>query len=217
MLPFTREQFVAVFADYNIGVWPVQIVAYALGVGMVASLFVPWRARDRLIGGGLAVMWIWTGATYHWLYFAPVNKAAWLIGALFVLQGAVLLPAAVLRSQLRFGLAPGTAGQIGWFLVAYAAIVYPLIGEWVGHGYPDMPMFGITPCPVTLFTLGLLLLTTAPVPAWLLVIPFLWALVGGSAAFLLDIPQDWLLLFSGAAVPLTAWRNRHRPPEVGRS
>jgi hypothetical protein len=78
-------------------------------------------------------------------------------------------------------------------------------------------MFGITPCPVTLFTLGLLLLTTAPVPAWLLVIPLLWAQVGGSAAFLLDIPQDWLLLFSGAAVPLTAWRNRHRPPEVGRS
>src|SRR5260370_12258317 len=35
-----------------------------------------------------------------------------------------------------------------------------------------MPMFGVTPCPVTIFTFGLLLLTVCPVPRWLFVIPF---------------------------------------------
>jgi hypothetical protein len=66
-----------------------------------------------------------------------------------------------------------------------------------------MPMFGITPCPLTIFTFGMLMLTNAPVPRRLLVIPVAWSLIGGSAAFLLDVPQDWLLLFSGlAAVPI---------------
>ena len=58
-------------------------------------------------------------------------------------------------------------------------------------------MFGVTPCPVTIFTLGMFLLTTSPVPKGLLVIPFIWSLIGGSAAILLHVPQDWVLLASG--------------------
>ena len=81
--------------------------------------------------------------------------------------------------------------------MAYAAIAYPLIGVATGHRYPEMPMFGVTPCPVTIFTFGMLLLTMRPVPRWLLVIPFVWSLIGGSAAILLNVPQDWLLLVSG--------------------
>jgi hypothetical protein len=64
-----------------------------------------------------------------------------------------------------------------------------------------LPMFGITPCPVTIFTFGLFLLA-APVSRWLLVVPVLWALIGGSAAFVLHVPQDWMLLASGFSVML---------------
>ena len=67
-------------------------------------------------------------------------------------------------------------------------------------------MFGFTPCPVTLFTFGLFLLATAPIPRGLLAIPLIWSLIGGSAAFLLGVPQDWQLLFSGAAIVLILWR-----------
>jgi hypothetical protein len=92
--------------------------------------------------------------------------------------------------------------------VAYAAIIYPVIGIATGHAYPEMPMFGVTPCPVVIFTFGLLLLTVRPVPRWLLVVPFIWSLIGGSAAILLQVPQDWLLLFSGAiTVPLLVLRD----------
>lgn len=76
----------------------------------------------------------------------------------------------------------------------------PLLGQLLGPGYPAMPMFGITPCPVTLFTFGLFLLTTEPIPRRLLVIPVIWSLIGGQAAFLLGTPQDWLLFFSGVTV-----------------
>lgn len=212
MLPFTRDQFIAVFADYNVAVWPLQIFAYAIGLGMVVMLIRPPRTSGRIIAAGLAAMWLWTGIAYHWLYFASINGAALLFGALFALQGALFLYAGALRGRLRFGTPADATGWLGAAFVAYAAGLYPLIGLWAGHAYPEMPMFGITPCPVTIFTFGLLLLATAPVSRWLLVIPFAWTLVGGSAALLLDIPQDWPLLTAGiVAVPLIVLRDRGPP------
>ena len=72
-----------------------------------------------------------------------------------------------------------------------------------------MPTFGVSPCPVTIFTFGLFLLTTKRMSHWLLIIPFIWSLIGGSAAVLLNVPQDWLLLVSGLiAVPIIIFRHR---------
>ena len=102
--------------------------------------------------------------------------------------------------------------RLGWAFVAYAFVFYPLVGAWSGHAYPAMPVFGITPCPVTLFTFGMLLLSVDPVPRGLLVVPFLWSLIGGSAALLLGIPQDWPLLLSGiVVVPWVLLRDRGTP------
>jgi hypothetical protein len=211
MLPFTREQFVAVFADYNPGVWPAQMLAYLLGLGIVILLFRRSRAGDRAIGAALAAMWAWTGIAYHWFYFSTINKAALVFGALFVLQGMILFFGAVLRDHLKFGSHTGQTARLGWALVVYAAVLYPLIGSWTAHQYSEIPTFGITPCPVTLFTFGLLMLTTAQVSPWFFVIPFVWSLIGGSAAFLLNVPQDWPLMASGfIAIPLIVLRDRRR-------
>ena len=205
MLPFSPEQFIAVFAEYNTGVWPAQIVAYALGVAMVALLLRRSPASSRSVGLGLSAMWLWTGIAYHWLYFASINNLALIFGALFVLQGAIFLHAAV-RRTIGFGVSAGPRAWFGWALVGYAAVLYPLLGVWLGHAYPQLPMFGITPCPVTIFTFGLLLLTASPVSPWMFAIPLLWSVIGGSAAFLLGVAQDWPLLLSGVGVGLMLLR-----------
>lgn len=210
MLPFTREQFLGVFADYNTAVWPAQIVAYALGLAVVVALLRPSPLGHRFVAGALATMWIWTCVAYHGLFFARINPAALAFGALFVVQGGLFVAAGVAGRRLVFGHSAGCTSALGWVLVAYAAVLYPLLGQWTGHGYPAMPMFGITPCPVTLFTFGVLLLTRAPVPRWLLVIPLAWSLVGGSAAFMLGVPQDWPLFFSGLTIVLLVLRDRRR-------
>ena len=46
MLPFTSEQFLAVFVNYNRAIWPIQIAAYVLGALSIASLFRRTRAAD---------------------------------------------------------------------------------------------------------------------------------------------------------------------------
>jgi Family of unknown function (DUF6064) len=210
LLPFTPDQFLAVFAAYNLAVWPAQLVAYLLSLGMVVALLRPTRWTHRIVGVGLGLMWVWTGVVYHAMFFAPINKAAHAFAALFVVQGLLFAHAALLRSKLRFARRHGLRAWLGWALIAYSALIYPLIGV-AGHGYPAMPMFGITPCPVTLFSLGVLLLAHGPVPRRLLVIPLVWALVGGSAAFLLTVPQDWLLIASGLLVVPWLWRRRSGP------
>jgi hypothetical protein len=209
MLPFTPEQFLGVFMNYNNAIWPIQIAAYVLGAISIASLFRKTRAADRVIAGILAAMWLWTGVAYHALSFSVINKAAYIFAALFIFQGCYLIYAGVYRDQIRFGLRPVIATGVGISFVVYAVIVYPLIGVATGHRYPEMPMFGVTPCPVTIFTFGMLLLTLRPVPSWLFVIPFVWSMIGGSAAILLNVPQDWLLLVSGfIASPLMFFRDR---------
>lgn len=212
MLPFTRDAFFAVFAAYNEAIWPAQLVAYALGLFAVAVTFLPVRSSDRIVAAILAVMWAWTGIAYHAVFFAPINRAAYAFAIVFVVQGLLFACTGALKRELRFRFTQRAGSWIGMFFVFYAAVIYPLIGFATGHTYPAMPMFGVTPCPVTIFTFGLLLLTTQSFSRWLLVIPLLWSLVGGSAAFLLGVPQDFLLLASGIiSVPIIIVRDRAKP------
>jgi hypothetical protein len=199
MLPFTTEQFFALFASYNTTIWPAQLVAYALG--LAALIFALWGGAQagRIVAAVLAVMWLWTGAAYHLIHFTAINPAAWLFGAAFLVQGAAFLVVAwggglAFKSEWT-----GTRRAFGLVLVAYAGVLYPLLGRVAGHPWAEIPTFGVTPCPMTIFTFGVLLMASSPVPWWLLVIPVLWAVVGGSAAVLLEVPQDWMLLGGGLA------------------
>lgn len=207
MLPFTVEQFFEVFARYNAAVWPAQIAAYGFGVIALAAALRGGKSASIVIVVVLALFWAWTGTAYHWLRFAEINDAALPFGAMFIGQAGIFVWFAIRREPSTFGYRRGLNSSVGLFLIIYAAILYPLIGLAMGHGYPRMPMFGITPCPVTIFTFGLLLLAhSVPVPV--LIIPVLWSLIGGSAAFLLNVPQDWLLLLSGPATVALLWRAR---------
>lgn len=200
MLPFTPEQFLSVFAAYHTAVWPAPLVAYGAGAIVVAILaFGPRPGTDRTVAAILAALWAWTGAVYHGRYFAAINPAALGFAVLFVSEAALFLPIAFGRGGPRFAYRRDRATVFGVALVAYAAVIYPVLGHAAGHVYPATPVFGITPCPLTLFTLGLMMLAGERPPALLLAIPTLWSLIGGSAAALLDVPQDWPLLFAGVA------------------
>jgi hypothetical protein len=213
MLPFTSAQFFDVFGAYNEAIWPIQIVAYGLGLAATVLLFRPSGPADRVISGTLALMWVWTGVAYHWLHFYPINPAALFFALGFAAQGAIFLLAGVIQDKLRFAYAFALRPAIGLALISYAGVIYPLVGIALGHVYPKAPQFGVTPCPVTIFTFGCLLLLKSPAKWWVFTLPVLWSLIGGTAAFLLDVPQDWILLASGpATVALLAFF----PPQKAR-
>lgn len=194
--PFTTEQFLDVMARYNEAVWPMQVAFYVL-----AGLLVLWgvrssRASDRWASGLLAFLWAWMGVVYHWVFFTSINPAAWLFGALFVAQAAVFLLAGALGARLSFRLETDAYGVTGAAFMAYALVLYPILGALAGHPYPHSPTFGL-PCPTTIVTFGLLLWATRRVPLWVLAVPAIWSLIGTGAALRFGIPEDYGLLVAG--------------------
>jgi hypothetical protein len=214
MLPFTQDQFVAVFVAYNEAVWPAPIAAYLLG-GL--AVYLAARRRElaaRIVPGILGLLWLWNGVAYHWLYFRPINPAATVFGAAFVIQGLLLLVYGSALGRLGFATQAPLRHWAGLTLIAYAMLLYPLLGLAAGHVYPAAPVFGITPCPLTIFTFGVLLLANGS-PWLLVVVPALWSVVGGSAAVLLGVPEDWMLPVAGLiTVALMVWTARHRRPTL---
>lgn len=196
MIPFTTEQFLNVFAEYNRAVWPAQIVLYALALCAVVMTFLRSATSNRLTSGILSFFWLWSAVVYHWLYFSKLNKLAVLLGGLFVLQSLLLFSTGVIRRKLSFRIRADLSGLFGALFVVYALVIYPLLGLLLLHKYPRAPTFGV-PCPITIFTLGILLWTEQKPPWAILIIPLVWSLFGLSAVFLLGMREDVGLAVAG--------------------
>ncbi|MEE9913760.1 MAG: hypothetical protein K4571_18775 [Deltaproteobacteria bacterium] len=195
-IPFTVEQFFAVFRNYNEAICPAQILAYILGLAVIVLAIRRVSLSDRIISAILAIFWMGMGVFYHILHFSVINPAAWIFGIVFILQGLLFLVAGTFLEKLTFRFTVKPLPIIGALFILYAMVIYPVLGIIFGHLYPAAPMFGVAPCPTTIFTIGILLWTIKPVPFYLLIIPFLWSLVGMSAAINLRVPQDYGLVIA---------------------
>lgn len=196
-IPFTVEQFFNIFGTYNVAIWPAQIIAYGLGIFTLGLALRENRLSSGIISGILALFWIWMGVFYHIIQFSGINPAAWIFGSFYILQGFLfcLIGAILGRIAFRFILKP--LPIIGGCFILYAMVVYPLLSISFGHSYPRAPMFGVAPCPTTIFTFGILLWATESLPVYLFVIPLLWSIVGMSAAVNLRVTQDYGLVVAG--------------------
>lgn len=208
-LPFSRLEFLQVFSDYNETIWPAQIFAAALGAVAIALLFSTRRWASRSIATILAIFWTIMGVAYHWLFFSEINTAAYMFGGLFLVAALVFLVEGTVRDRIRFEVSWGFRGWSALLLIAYSFAIYPILGLVATHPYPETPLFGLAPCPTTIFTLALLVTASHPRPFLLAVVPLLWAGIGGSAAVLLDVPQDWGLLVAGL-IWFAVWISRRK-------
>jgi hypothetical protein len=215
MLPFTRAQFFEVFAAYNAATWPAAVLAYPLALLILVLAVRRSRHAGRWIGAVLALMWAWVGLVYHGLFFSRINTAAPIFAVAFLVQAGLFSLHAISGRGLELGRVNGPRIVIGAVLISYAAIAYPVIGLLVGERYPALPLFGVAPCPLLIFTLGLFV-WSRNVVWWLWIVPVLWSLVGGSAAILLSVEPDWALPLA-AAVALGARVADRRQMAVSRS
>jgi Family of unknown function (DUF6064) len=204
-IPFTVEQFFGVFRLYNSTVWPAQVLLVALAVlaVIVVALRRPWSSVA--VSGILALLWVWLGAAYHLAFFARINPVAYGFGALSMLGGLLFAWHGVFRRRLEFAFTSSLRTGLGVALIAFALLVYPVWATLAGHAYPELPTFGL-PCPTTIFTIGLLALSSGKSLRAVLAVPILWSMVGSQAAFLLDVKPDFGLLAAGVvAIGLFVW------------
>ena len=181
-MPFTEQQFFAVFRDYNEMIWPAQALLFLLAI--LAVIGALWRRRG--VAPILAGLWAWCAVAYHWMHFARVNPAAWLFGALFIGTAALI---ARDRDVFAFDDVPPLRGSIGLGIVIYALLAYPAIGYLSGHLYPATPTFD-APCPLTIFTIGLYLMAARPLPLLSLAVPLMWSLLGLPAMLKFGMLED---------------------------
>ncbi|WP_336518158.1 DUF6064 family protein [Pollutibacter soli] len=197
-LPFTVEQFIDVFKNYNQYVFPMQIVFNILGLTVIFISIQKSANADKVINVILSFFWLWMGIVYHLLYFARINKAAYVFGGAFILQGLLFFYQGVLKNKLCYTFRFDKFGWAGLLLVTFALLIYPFLGHAFGHIYPGSPTFGL-PCPTTIFTFGILMWLDKKTPIGILVIPFIWSIIGFFAALQLGIREDTGLLIAGIA------------------
>ncbi len=206
--PFTVEQFLEVFKNYNLMVFPMQIILYLISAVAIYVVIKRNSKSDKIISIILSFLWLWMGIVYHIIFFAAINKAAYLFGGVFVIQGILFLIYGIFQNKISFSFQKDKYGITGIALIIFALIIYPVLGYCFGHIYPSSPTFGL-PCPTTIFTFGLLLLNTKKCPVVILIIPFVWSVIGFMAAFQFGILEDTgLLVASLVTVSLLIYRNR---------
>lgn len=213
-MPFTVDQFFHVFVQYNTVIWPVQLLAYLLGALVVVSLIKPSRTSDIAILLILAALWAWNGIAYHLLSFAPINPAARIFAAFFVLEAVLLAAVPLHTTETVFERRSVSVTAVSAALIIFSMLLYPLWAQVADHRYPAVPMFGVTPCPTTIFTIGVLILGDFKITRWLIPVPVIWSVVGGSAAILLEVPQDISLAVAGAIAVVFLFAGSNRQPTV---
>lgn len=201
--PFTIAEFLGVFVAYNAAIWPAQVGAYVLAVVAIAAL---WLNQPRRIVSILAVMWLWNAIGYHYMFFSTINPAAPLFAGFFALEAVVFAACAVTTNVVSFRIGRDVRTTVGLSFIAYAMIIYPALRLWAGHGFMAGPMFGVAPCPTTIFTIGILLLARGPWVVWLSVVPIMWSVVGLAAVLQLGMVEDFALPIAGLVLLLVLTR-----------
>ncbi|RCW52113.1 DUF6064 family protein [Halanaerobium sp. ST460_2HS_T2] len=196
-LPFAVRDFMNVFKIYNQSIWPMQIVFYLLGFLILLFLKKEKNSSNKIIMGILSFYWLWIGVFYHLTNFSDINKMAYAFGALFILEALIILYAGLIKEYISFNLNFDRYAIIGSIFIIYSMLIYPLIGYFLGHGYPFSPGFGVAPCPTAIFTFGVLLFANKIRTKHLIWIPLIWSIIGTFAAVNLNIMEDYGLFIAG--------------------
>ena len=165
------------------------------------------KSRNKIIGGFLGFLWLWTGIAYHLAFFTEINKAAYVFGGLFVLQGFIFLIETFFRKKLEFEFKGTVMDYIAYFFIIFGIVIYPVLIYILENSLSKTISLGL-PCPSTIFTFGFLMLTTLKFSKYVLIIPGLWTIVGTTAAYKFGVYPDYLMPVSAVIAIIYLMRGK---------
>ena len=195
MFSFTLEDFLAVLAQYNPSIWPLQIFAYLLGILALFFYFKKTKYSERIVLGILSFFWFWNGIIFCPMYWAPSYKYAYMFGALCIIQGFLFMWLSI-KSNLPTGIRTKLHFNTGIIFVAYALVGYNIFGFLLNRVYPEFWPFGLVPCPTVIFTFGLFLVMNKKFPKYVLIVPLIFSIAGFLAVYK-GILEDIVLIIAG--------------------
>jgi Family of unknown function (DUF6064) len=193
-------------------VWPAQLVALALGAGILALLRARSAWRQRCVAAILAAAWLHVAWAFHYERYATINWAAPYFAVAFAIEAALLLWIGAAAARLAVGPPTDWTGRVGLALLVFALIVQPCLGVLHGRPWTQAAMFGITPDPTVVATLGALLTTDVRARWALLGIPMAWCVVGGIFLWAMEEPGYVVMAVAGILSAIAAVAQRRRGP-----
>lgn len=182
---------------YNNAIFPMQIITIAVAVVLTYLLFArPYARINKIMKAYLSFTFAWNGVIFF-LIFGRKLPGVFLGAPLFILV-AILFAWDILANKNQFSL-PETRWQkyLTIFLVL-CAFLYPLIGFVLGHFYPESCIFGVMPCPTTVFALALLAAAIPKVDRKIYILLLIWALPAfGKCLGALNLYEDCVLFWTG--------------------
>lgn len=175
-LMFSPSTYARLVEQYHRNVWPAQLI------GLVAGLTALWLTTSRYSHALrvqallLAGAFLWVGWAFHLQRYATINSAATYLGFAFAVQATLLL-GLLLPGKSELRAESKWTHRTGWLLALAGLIGFPLAGLLIGRSWFQIEVFGVSPEPTALASIGLLLAR----PGWfgrawhglLLVIPVL--------------------------------------------
>lgn len=211
------DDFYSTLQSYNEAFWYMIITTFLLGFVVVYLAARKSKSSSKVISAILSFLWIWSGIVFFIIYYGPMDAeflglvlpGVWYLGGiLFLLQGFLFLILGLVKSSLSFRLGSDWISVVGALMVVYAMVIYPIIGFLTGYGYPRYPVFGIAPCPLTIFSIGLFQWSDRKMPIAIAAIPFIWALMGIMPVLALNVWADIGELLSAIiGFPLVLYHN----------
>lgn len=195
MLSFTLEEFLMGLERYNLSIWPLQIFAYLFGIVILYFSIKKTKYSNKIVLAILSLYWFWNGIVFCLIFWVPTYKFAYLFGVFCIIQGFLFL-VGIFKSNFSINFRANSLSIIGIIFVVYAMVGYQLFGYFLGHVYPKFFPFGLVPCPTTIFTFGLFLMTDKKFPKYYLIVPFIVAMGGFLAAYK-GILEDIGLIIAG--------------------
>jgi hypothetical protein len=196
-LLFAPRTYYRLVELYNADIWPLQILAFALGITIAALLRDEGEWRGRVTATILAMGWAWVAWAFHLQRYATINWAATWFAGTFMLEALLLFVVGTLCGRLRLTAAPGPVANAGAALVLLGLAVQPVLGLVVGRGLAQMEVFGVVPDPTVVVTLGVLLRSSRTAALWLAPIPLLWCAVGGAFLWMMRSPEALPMIGAG--------------------
>jgi hypothetical protein len=213
-LLFSPRTYHRLFELYNVAIWPLQILALAIGVAIVALLLSRTRHRDRTVAGLLAICWLWAGWAFLYGRYAQVNWVAPWFALAFVLEGLLLVGFGVLGGHVAFDPAESVRTRIAAALAALVVVGYPLLAPAFGRAWTTAEIFGVAPDPTVLATVSALAVGRGWLRVCLLMIPLLWCAI--TIATLRAMREPEAIVVGAAAIAIVALALAARSRRTGR-
>jgi hypothetical protein len=203
-LLFTPHTYYRLFELYNRAVWPLHIVAIALGITLVVLLWRGGAWRGRAIAAILAACWLWVAWAYLYERYDTINWAARYAASGFAAEAALLGVLGVLLNRLTPD--AGLAGHIGTAIVFFALFIQPLLAPLFGRPWSQLEIFGLMPDPTVAATIGgLLAMRGAHV--LLLMVPIIWCVLTGATLWAMDAPDALVMpAIAVLTICLSVWK-----------